>query len=138
MTTSYLGKAYLVSYLITKEPTCESEDSVKNGHDSTVNSGNPPSTPESHIGTASPCEPVIESVGNIPSTAKVRPPPIEYKCETCHMSHDCRKSMKYCSHPNKDTQLVEFRSLKIRYTDSRNLYRNYISNVHKRRRRGFN
>ena len=140
MTTSYLGKAYIVSYLLTKEPTCESEDSVKNGHESTVNSGTPPSTPESHIGTASPCEPVIDRLGNIPSAfaAIVRPPSRKYICEICNKSHNCRKSMRHCSHPTKDTELADIMSQKKRKKDSDYSYRNYVANVHKRRRRGFN
>jgi hypothetical protein len=64
-------------------------------------------------------------------------PPIKYICVTCNKSHNCRKSMRHCSHPKEDTEKADFMSHNKRKDDSDALYHKYISNVHKRRRRGF-
>jgi hypothetical protein len=61
-------------------------------------------------------------------------PPIKYRCVTCNKSHNCRKSMRHCSHPKEDTEKADFMSHKKRKKDSDALYHKYISNVHKWRR----
>ncbi len=92
--------------------------------------------------TSASVEKVRNSVGNIPSTAIVRPRQNDnsrkYICKTCYKSHNCRKSMRHCSHPTKDTELADLKSQNKRKKDSDVSYHNYIANVHKRRRRGFN
>lgn len=63
--------------------------------------------------------------------------PIKYSCGICNKIHNCRKSMRHCSHPNEDTELSDIMSHKKRKKDSDALYHKYMSNVHKRRQRGF-
>ncbi len=100
----------------------------------TVPKGTPPSASAETPPSASVETPLSASTGTTIVRLLENDHPIKYICVTCNKSHNCRLSMRYCSHPDEDTEKADIKSQQKRKEDSDALYHKYISNVHTWRR----